>query len=225
MCRRERWSVRQLRERIDTLLFERTALSKKPSKVIKQELKLLNTNKSVSPDTFFRDSYLLDFLGLKDTYSEKDLETSIIIQLQQFITEIGNDFAFLSRQKKIQVDGVDYSIDLLFYHRQLRRLVVIDLKLGKFQSGYKAQMELYLNWLNKYERKEGEEQPIGLILCADKSQEHIELLELNKGNIRVAQYYTIFPNKNLLKKKLHLAIETAQHKVETKSSVARKTKK
>ncbi|MCU0433770.1 MAG: PDDEXK nuclease domain-containing protein [Bacteroidia bacterium] len=225
MCRRERWSVRQLRERIDTMLFERTALSKKPVKVIKEELKLLNSNKAASPDAFFRDPYLLDFLGLKDVFSEKDLETSIIIQLQQFITEVGNDFAFLARQKKIQIDGEEYYIDLLFYHRQLQRLVVIDLKLGKFRAGYKAQMELYLNWLNKHERKINEAEPIGLILCADKSQEHIELLELNKGNIRVAQYYTAFPNKTLLKRKLQQAIKTAKTKTEMKLPAGSRGKK
>ncbi|MFN8714716.1 MAG: YhcG family protein [Bacteroidota bacterium] len=219
MCRRENWSVRQLRERVDSMLFERTALSKKPTKLIKQELKLLNTNKAKSPDTFFRDPYFLDFLGLKDTFSEKDLETSIIVQLQQFITEVGTDFAFLARQKKVQIDGEEYYIDLLFYHRHLQRLVAIDLKLGRFKAAYKAQMELYLNWLNKYERKENEAEPIGLILCADKSQEHIELLELNKGNIRVAQYYTAFPNKRLLKQKLQQAIETAKNRTVKKRSV------
>lgn len=217
ICRNERWSVRQLRERIDSMLYERTALSKKPDKLIKQELKALQKKETVSPEVFFRDPYLLDFLGLHDTFSEKDLESAIIAELQRFIIELGNDFAFLARQKRIQVDGEDYYIDLLFYHRQLQRLVAIDLKLGKFKTSYKSQMELYLNWLNKYERKENEQQPIGLILCADKSDEHIELLELNKGNIRVAQYFTILPSKKLLQQKLHNALVMAQQKFKSES--------
>lgn len=213
LCRNERWSVRQLRERIGSMLYERTALSKKPAKLIKDELKSLQNKQTVSPEVFFRDPYLLDFLGLRDTFSEKDLESAIIAELQRFIIELGNDFAFLARQKRIQVDGEDYYIDLLFYHRQLQRLVAIDLKLGKFKTAYKSQMELYLNWLNKYEKKENENQPIGLILCADKSDEHIELLELNKGNIRVAQYYTILPAKKLLQEKLHKAFAIAKEKM------------
>ena len=217
LCRNERWSVRQLRERIDSMLYERTALSKKPAKLIKDELTALNKKQAVSPELFFRDPYLLDFLGLRDTFSEKDLETAIIAELQRFIIELGNDFAFLARQKRIQVDGEDYYIDLLFYHRQLQRLVAIDLKLGKFKTAYKAQMELYLNWLSKYEQKENEQAPIGLILCADKSQEHIELLELNKGSIRVAQYLTALPSKKLLQQKLHKAILQAQQQQNRKS--------
>jgi predicted nuclease of restriction endonuclease-like (RecB) superfamily len=212
ICKMERWSVRQLRERIDSMLFERTAISKKPAALIKKELAVLRATEKVSPDLIFRDPYFLDFLGLKDTYSEKDLESAILAELQRFITELGNDFAFLARQKRITIDREDYYIDLLFYHRKLRRLVAIDLKLGKFRAADKAQMELYLNWLNKHERKESEETPVGLILCADKSDEHIELLELNKGNIRVAQYYTELPPKKLLEQKLHKAWLAASEK-------------
>ena len=210
LCRKERWSVRQLRERIGGMLYERTALSKKPEKLIREELQALEKGEAVSADLYFRDPYILDFLGLKDTFSEKDLETAIIYELQRFITELGNDFAFLARQKRIQIDGEDYYIDLLFYHRQLQRLVVIDLKLGKFKPAYKAQMELYLKWLDINERKGHEQEPIGLILCADKSSEHIELLELNRGNIRVAQYLTVLPPKKLLQQKLHQAYMLAQ---------------
>ena len=215
LCRTERWSVRQLRERIDSMLYERTAISKKPAKLIKEELKALKNKESVSPEVFFRDPYLLDFLGLQDTFSEKDLESAIIAELQRFIIELGNDFAFLARQKRIQIDGQEYYIDLLFYHRQLQRLVAIDLKLGKFKAEFKSQMELYLNWLNKYERKEQEKDPLGLILCADKSEEHIELLELERGNIRVAQYLTALPSKKLLQQKLHKALLNAQQKLKS----------
>jgi len=213
MCILERWSTRLLQERIDSMLFERTAISKKPATLIKKELSSLKNTGKVSPELLFRDPYILDFLGLKDTYNEKDLETAILAELQRFITEIGNDFAFLARQKRIQIDNEDYYIDLLFYHRKLHRLVAIDLKLGKFRAADKAQMELYLNWLNKYEKNKGEETPVGLILCADKSDEHIELLELNKGNIRVAQYFTELPPKKLLQQKLHKAWLAANEKL------------
>ena len=210
MCRMERWSTRQLQERMDSMLYERTAISKKPAKLIKQELKKLKDGQSLSPDVVFRDPYILNFLNLKDTYSEKDLETAILSELQRFITELGSDFAFIARQKRITIDGEDYRMDLLFYHRKLKRLVVIDLKLGKFRPADKAQMELYLNWLDKHERAEGEESPVGLILCADKSEEHIELLALNQGNIRVAHYMTELPPKKLLQQKLHNALKQAQ---------------
>src|SRR5688572_26495028 len=175
MAAHERWSSRQLKERIDSMLYERTALSKKPSKLIEKELKVLKNEGPVTDILVFKDPYFLDFLGLQDVYSEKDLESAIIIELQKFIIELGSDFAFMARQKRITIDEEDYYIDLLFYHRGLKRLVVIDLKLGKFKAAYKGQMELYLRWLEKYEMKQGEELPIGLILCADKSDEHVEL--------------------------------------------------
>ena len=192
LCRNEHWSVRQLRDRINSMLYERTALSKNPDSLIRKELTALSNNEPVSPELFFRDPYFLDFLGLHDTFSEKDLETSIIADLQRFIIELGNDFAFLARQKRIQVDGEDYYIDLLFYNRQLQRLVAIE--------------------------KENENTPIGLILCADKADEHIELLELDKGNIRVAQYYTSLPSKKLLQQKLHHALIMAKEKLAIKTS-------
>lgn len=205
----EKWSVRQLRERIDSMLFERTAISKKPEKLIQRELSVMRKDNQMSHDLIFRDPYFLDFANLSDTFSEKDLEASVVAELQRFIIELGTDFAFLARQKRITIDGEDYRIDLLFYHRKLRRLVVIDLKLGKFKPGYKAQMELYLNWLDKNEKSPGEESPIGLILCAGKSDEHIKLLTLDKGNIRVAQYLTALPPKKLLQQKLKQAIRIA----------------
>jgi predicted nuclease of restriction endonuclease-like (RecB) superfamily len=194
------------------MLFERTALSKRPEKLLRQEMELLESKGTVTPDLVFRDPYFLDFLGLKDTFSEKDIESAILNQLQQFIVELGTDFAFLARQKRIIIDGEDFKIDLLFYHRGLRRLVVIDLKLEKFRAAHKGQLELYLKWLDKYERKPGEESPIGLILYAEKKQEQIELLELDKGHIRVAEYLTQLPTKEILAEKLQRAIELAQTK-------------
>ena len=158
---------------------------------------------------------MLDFLGLNDTYSEKDLETTIIAELQRFISELGSDFAFLARQKRITIDTTDYYIDLLFYHRRLKCLVAIDLKIGNFEASYKGQMELYLRYLEKYEQVEGENSPIGLILCSGKNEEHVELLQLDKSNIRVADYLTVLPSQEVLKQKLHQAIEIARNKFDS----------
>ena len=210
MCKLEKWSTRKLQERIQSMLFERTAISKKPEQTIKNELALLNKEQKLSADLVFKDPYVLDFLGLKDTYSEKDLESTIIAELQRFISELGSDFAFLARQKRITIDTTDYYIDLLFYHRRLKCLVAIDLKIGNFEASYKGQMELYLRYLEKYEQVEGENSPIGLILCSGKNEEHVELLQLDKSNIRVADYLTVLPSQEVLKQKLHQAIEIAR---------------
>lgn len=195
------------------MLYERTAISKNPEKTIQNDLDLLKNEQQVTPDLVFRDPYFLDFLGLKEIYSEKDLETAILVELQHFIIELGIDFAFLARQKRISIDNEDYYLDLLFYHRRLKCLVAIDLKLGKFEAAHKGQMELYLRWLEKHEMVEGENQPIGLILRAYKNQEHIELLQLNKSNIKVAEYLTQLPDMKLLEQKLHQAIERAKNKI------------
>jgi predicted nuclease of restriction endonuclease-like (RecB) superfamily len=210
MCRVEHWSVRTLREKISGMLYERTAISKKPDKLIKQELRSLRDEDKLTPDLVFRDPYFLDFLGLKDTYSEKDLEAAILREMESFILELGAGFSFVARQKRITVDSEDYYLDLLFYHRKLKRLVAVDLKLGAFKAADKGQMELYLRWLEKHETQPGEEPPIGLILCAGKSSEQVELLQLAKHGIRVAEYMTELPPRKLLEKKLHQAIITAR---------------
>ncbi len=213
MCKLENWSTRTLQERINSMLFERTAISKKSEETIRQDIELLKNEQKLTPDMVFHDPYILDFLGLSDKFSEKDLESAILYELQNFIIEMGTDFAFLARQKRITIDNDDYYIDLLFYHRRLKRLVAIELKLGKFKAEYKGQMELYLRWLEKHETVEGENLPIGLILCADKNEEHIELLRLDESNIKVAQYLTKLPDFKLLEEKLHLSIEIAQRKL------------
>ncbi|MBK8805771.1 MAG: DUF1016 family protein [Bacteroidales bacterium] len=210
MTRLEHWDTRTLDQKIDVMLYERTALSRKPEELIKQELSQIQASHTLSPDVVFRSSYFLDALGLADTYSEKDLENAILLNLQSFIKEMGNDFAFLDRQKRITVDAVDYKIDLLFFHRGLKRLVAIDLKLGKFKPEHEGQMLLYLRYLNKNERKDGEESPLGLILCSEGNTEHIEYLMLEDSNIKVAQYYTQLPDKKLLSEKLHKAIAIAR---------------
>jgi len=211
MCRIERWSVRHLREKIQGMLFERTALSRKPEELARQELEALRTEDQMRPDLVFRDPYFLDFLGLSDTYSEKDIESGIIREIERFILEMGSDFSFIARQKRITIDAEDYYIDLLFFHRRLRCLIAIDLKMGRFQAADKGQMELYLRWLDKYERVPGEESPMGLILCAGKSDVHVELLGLSDSGIRVAEYLTELPPRELLEAKLKSAMERAQN--------------
>lgn len=140
------------------------------------------------------------------------LEDAILIELQKFIIELGSDFAFIARQKRISIDNEDYYLDLLFYHRRLKCLIAIELKLGKFEAAHKGQMELYLRWLEKNEMIVGENPPIGLILCAAKNQEHIELLQLESSNIKVAEYLTHLPDFKLLEQKLQRAIEIAHQK-------------
>lgn len=210
LCVYERWGVRELREKADTMLFERTAISTKPEEIIKETLQQLKQGNKISPELVFKNSYVLDFLNLPSHYSEQDLENALINHLQQFIMELGSGFAFLERQKRIAVDAVDYHLDLLFYHRNLKRLIVIDLKLGKFKPKYKAQMELYLRWLQNNEMQEGEEKPLGLLLCSEGNTEHVELLMLDNEEIKVAQYLTQLPSKEWFANKLHRAMEIAK---------------
>jgi predicted nuclease of restriction endonuclease-like (RecB) superfamily len=213
MCRIEGWSVRTLGKKIDSMLFERTALSRKPEKLAEMELKALREEDKLTPDLVFRDPYILDFLGLKDAYSEKDLEAAILCEMEAFILELGVGFAFMERQKRITLDGDDYYLDLLFFHRRLRRLVAIELKLGDFKPADKGQMELYLRWLDKYERREVEEAPIGLILCAGKKEETIRLLNMEGSGIRVASYWTEALPKAELERKLHEAVLLARRRL------------
>ncbi len=211
LCAEERWSTRVLSERIDSMLYERTALSKKPDELIKYEIENLK-NGEASPDIVLKDPYILNFLGLNDRYIEKDLEDAILREIERFILELGIGFSFVARQKIIQIDNDDFKIDLLFYNRKLKRLVAIELKIGKFKAEYKGQMELYLRWLEKHEKEEGENSPLGIILCSDKKSEQIELLELEKSGIHVAQYLTVLPPKEILEQKLHAVIEGARKK-------------
>ncbi|HXH90144.1 MAG TPA: PDDEXK nuclease domain-containing protein [Thermoanaerobaculia bacterium] len=214
MCRVEQWSVRTLHERIQSMLFERTALSKKPDSLIAAELKMLRDEDKLSPDLVFRDPYVLDFLGLKDTFGENDLEAAILREIEAFILEIGVGFCFVERQKRMQIDGRDYYLDLLFYHRKLRRLVAVELKVGDFEAADKGQMELYLNWLKRHERERDEDEPLGMILCAGKSQEHVELLELQKSGIHLASYLTTLLPWKQLETKLREAVKLARQRLQ-----------
>jgi predicted nuclease of restriction endonuclease-like (RecB) superfamily len=194
----EHWDVRTLRKKIDGMLFQRTALSKNTKSVISAEINNL------------RDPYFLDFLRLKGAYSEHDLESAILREIECFLLELGAGFTFVARQKRISVGKDDFHLDLLFYHRHLRRLVAIELKLESFQPAHVGQMEFYLRWLEKHERARGEESPIGLILCASADAEQVELFQLEAKSIRVSEYLTELPPMKLLQTRLHEAIEHAR---------------
>jgi len=198
-------SVRELRRQIALKAFERTNIA--DAQIIESTHIPFNT---------FKDPYILDLFGLQNTFLEKDLEEAILHDLETFILELGKGFTFVERQKRMIIDGEDFNLDLLFYHRKLKRLVAIELKLGKFQAKHKGQMELYLKWLDKYEKQEGENTPIGLILCAESSREQIELLEMHKDGIMVAEYWTDLPPKKQFEEKIHLLIAEAKERIERK---------
>jgi predicted nuclease of restriction endonuclease-like (RecB) superfamily len=202
------WSKRELRNQIERKSFERHEIA---TLQIADEL-------SDFKDTF-KDPYFLDFLGLKDGYLENDIESAIIKELELFILELGVGFSFIERQKRIILDGKDFYIDLLFYHRKLKRVIAIELKLGEFKPSHKGQMELYLKWLDKYEKQEGENSPIGLILCAGKSNEQVELLEMHKDGIIVAEYWSELPTKKVLEEKLHSLLIEARTRIENRKSL------
>lgn len=210
----ERWSVRRLRHEIDAMLYERTAISRKPEQMIKQELSSFREDNIMTPDMVFKSPYFLEFTGLTGMYSERDLEDSLLAHLEKFILELGNGFSFIERQKRMIIDGQDFYLDLLFYHRRLHRLVAIELKLGSFKAHYKGQMELYLRYLEKYEMEQGEQTPLGLLLCTEGNDEQIELLQLDKAGIQVAQYLTELPSKALLKEQITKSIAEYRHNKE-----------
>ncbi len=205
----EQWSVRELRRQIERKAFERTSIAIANTGVQRPAL----PPSDQVPALVFKDPYFLDFLGLRQGHDESDLETAILRQLEAFILELGRGFAFVERQKRMVIDGEDFYLDLLFYHRRLRRLVAIELKLGRFKAAHKGQMELYMKWLDKYERQSGEETPIGLILCAESSREQVELLQMHQDGITVAEYWTELPSKAEIERKLHTALLEARERM------------
>lgn len=208
----EHWSVRRLRKEIDGMLYERTAIATRPDELIKHELAEFRDNDIMTPDLVFKSPYFLEFTGLKGMYCEKSLEDSLIANLEQFMLEMGRGFTFVERQKRMIIDGEDFYLDLLFYHRRLHRLIAVDLKLGRFKAQYKRQMELYLRWLEANEMEKGEETPLGLLLCTEGNEEQIELLQLDKAGIKVAQYLTELPPRDVLLRQLQKALELAKAK-------------
>ncbi len=209
----DRWSVRELTHQIERKAFERTDLAalQAPTPVLPVQAEPVETPSL--PALVFKDPYFLDFLGLRQGHDEADLEAAILRQLEAFILELGRGFAFVERQKRMVIDGEDFYLDLLFYHRRLRRLVAIELKLGRFKAAHKGQMELYLKWLDKHERQAGEEALIGLILCAESSREQVELLQMHKDGITVAEYWTELPPKAELEQHLHQALLEARERL------------
>ena len=212
LCRYEKWNVRTLRKKISGMLYERTAISSKPEELIRQEIAELKNKDKVSPDIVFHNPYFLDFTGLRGNFKEKNLEEMLLTELEKFIMELGTGFTFVERQKHMVIDGEDFFLDMLFFNRALHRLVAVELKLGKFKASYKGQMELYLRWLEKYEMQDGEETPLGLILCTEGGNEQIELLQLDKAGIRVSQYLTVLPEKHLLTEQINRALEEARER-------------
>jgi predicted nuclease of restriction endonuclease-like (RecB) superfamily len=207
-CMAERWSVRELHRQIERKAFERCEIA-----VAQGGALTAPNDDAISPAVVFKDPYFLDFLGLRQGHDEADLEAAILRQLEAFILELGRGFAFVERQKRMVIDGDDFYLDLLFFHRRLRRLVAIELKLGRFKAAHKGQMELYLKWLDKHERQPGEEAPIGLILCAESSREQVELLQMHKDGITVAEYWTELPPKAELEQRLHAALLEARERL------------
>lgn len=207
------WSVRELNHQIERKAFERTELASLQAPLTVQAEPVVAASIHTSPAQVFKDPYFLDFLGLRQGHDEADLESAILRQLEAFILELGRGFAFVERQKRMVIDGDDFYLDLLFYHRRLRRLVAIELKLGRFKVAHKGQMELYLKWLDKHERQPREEAPIGLILCAESSREQVELLQMHKDGITVAEYWTELPPKAELEQHLHQALMEARERL------------
>jgi predicted nuclease of restriction endonuclease-like (RecB) superfamily len=208
--------VRELQRRIEGALFERVALSRDTRRLVTPEKKK-GLPETLLYEDVFKDPYVLDFLGLKGAYSEKNLEAAVIRNLEQFLSELGSDFCFVGRQYAMRIDDTDYFLDLLFFHRGLRCLVAIDLKLGTFTAADKGQMDLYLAWLKQYECREGENEPLGLILCTSKKRQHVELL-LRHGphKMQVSEYLTKLPSKKLLEDRLRLYSQLLDTQEESK---------
>ena len=219
MCRIERWSTRLLNNKIASMLFERTALAKKPEKIIRSEIEILRETDELKPDWILQDPYLFENLFPHAFDNEKTLEDAIINDIEEFLLRMGNGFAFLERQKSIEIDGEYYRIDLLFFHRRLRRLILIELKQGRFKAADKGQIELYLRWLEKHEMQPGENKPIGIIMCSQKSTEHVELLEIDDSRIRVAEFLAELPPKAILEQRLHDAITRARKRFNVKDDM------
>jgi predicted nuclease of restriction endonuclease-like (RecB) superfamily len=200
--------VRELRHQIARKAYERREIANSNL-----------TDKSSAPFNIFKDPYILDTLGLKDNFNEADLEKAILTELESFILEFGHGMTFVARQKRIMFADEDYYPDLLFYHRGLRRLIVVELKIGRFKTEYVGQMELYLKWLDKYERREGENAPIGLILCTSTNRSLVELLELDQSGIAVAELWTALPSKKLLEDKISQLLAEAKERLNRRKSL------
>jgi predicted nuclease of restriction endonuclease-like (RecB) superfamily len=199
-CIRGNWSVRQLDRQIQSMLYERTALSRRKLAVI---AKAHEKPITLKPEDEIKDPYVLEFLGLKDEYSESQLEEALIRHLEHFLLELGTGFTFVARQKRITLEGSHYRLDLLFYHRTLRCLVAIDLKIGEFSHADAGQMNLYLNYLKDKEKLPEENDPVGLILCTDKKKTVVEYALGGMSNrIFASKYKLQLPDPEVLKREI-----------------------
>lgn len=207
MCRIEGWRTRELIKKINSMYYERVALSKKPENIVATEVAKLRETSKLTADVIFQDPFILESLSGRMIKTENNLEQAILDDIEGFLLGLGNGFAFLERQKTIEIDGEFHRIDLLMYHRRLKSLIVIELKMGRFKAQDKGQTELYLRWLEKYDMQAGENPPIGIILCSEKLDETVELLRLEESGIRVCQFLSELPSKEVLTARLHKAIE------------------
>ena len=198
-----RLGVRELRKQISRKAYERREIANAAL-----------SEKSTVPFNAFKDPFLLDILDLKDNYLEADLEKAILADIQKFILEFGRGFSFIESQKRMSIGNESTALDLLFYNRILKRLVVVELKLGAFKAAYKGQMELFLAWLDENEREEGEEPPIGIILCASANRKKVEMLKMDMAGIAVAEYWTELPPKAVFEQKIKDIMEEAQERLE-----------
>ena len=217
MCRVQRWSVRALQKQLNSMLYERVALSKQPEGVIRLQLDELKQADEMTSDLTFKDPYFLNFIKENECLSEEDLENLILNNITEFLQELGSYFCFVARQKRMSTGKKDRYLDLLFFNRRLSRLIAIELKLGDFDPAYKGQMEWYLNWLDKNERFHHESKPMGIILCAGKDHDDIEYLEMDKTGIHVAQYLTEMPPREILEAHLRKAMTIAKENYLKKS--------
>jgi len=214
---RSGWSIRQLDRQIGSQFYERIALSQNKAAMLAKAKKSESTD-LVTPEEAIKDPFILEFLDLKDEYSESDLEESLIQHLTDFLLELGDDFAFIGRQRRLRIDDTWFRIDLLFFHRRLRCLVAIDLKVGKFSYADAGQMHLYLNYASKHWMKPGENPPVGLILCAEKggAEAHYALDNL-PNKVLAAEYQTILPDETLIAEEL----ERSRRELEERATASR----
>jgi predicted nuclease of restriction endonuclease-like (RecB) superfamily len=212
---REGWSVRQLGRQINSQFYERTALSKNKAAMLSKGQKALREDR-VFPEEEIKDPFVLEFLGLKDEYSETDLETALIRHLETFLLELGSDFCFIGRQKRLRIGDEWYRVDLVFFHRRLRCLVIIDLKIGRFTHADAGQMHLYLNYAREHWVQEVENPPVGLILCAQKDEAVARYaLEGLPNKVMASEYRTTLPDE----KELAAEIERTQVMLQSRKSI------
>jgi predicted nuclease of restriction endonuclease-like (RecB) superfamily len=206
------WSVRQLDRQINSLFYERTALSRNKAKMLTKGAAARHED-ALTPEEEIKDPYVLEFLGLKDEYSESEIEEALILHLERFLLELGGDFAFVGRQRRLRIGDEWYRVDLLFFHRKLRCLVVIDLKRGRFTHADAGQMHMYLNYAREHWTREGENPPVGLILCSQKDEAIARYaLDGLPNKILATEYRTVLPNEKVIADE----IEKTRRQLETR---------